>query len=166
MTAISTQSEPGGLDHVFPIPEEARRLARLLGTWAFTGSLTAEGNEMPMNGTWRFTPAAAGWGVASVLEAQIEGMGGYVEHDLLGFDAETGMFHLYSLTNSGAVHDHVARWTSDDHLEFEYTGTQEGKPYREVGYVRFTADGNLDVWSQDTVDGVIESVMAGSLRRG
>jgi hypothetical protein len=161
----TAEAVPPTFADLFPIPDEARRLERLLGTWKVSGALTAEGTVMPMSGQWQFSPAAAGWGVASELRAEVEGMGVYEEHDLVGFDAESGLFHVYSLTNSGAVHDHVARWPTADRLEFEYTGLQGGRPYREVGTVEFLADGGLRMASEDFVDGEMASSMEARLDR-
>jgi hypothetical protein len=164
-TQGSAQAEAPTFANLFPIPDEARRLERFLGTWNVSGALTAEGTVMPMSGQWQFSPAAAGWGVASELRAEVEGMGVYEEYDLVGFDAETGLFHVYSLTNSGAVHDHVARWSTADRFEFEYTGLQGGQPYREVGTVEILADGGIRVTSEDFVNGEIATSMEARLDR-
>jgi hypothetical protein len=118
-----------------------------------------------MTGEWRMTPAAAGWGIAGTLHASIEGLGAYEEHDLVGYDVETDMFHIYSLTNSSAVHDHVARWRSADVLELEYTGLQGGKSYRETGTTEFMPDGSLRITSEDFVDGQRATSMSVMLTR-
>ena len=69
------------------------------------------------------------------------------------------------MTNSSAVHDHVARWQSADRLEFEFTGLQGGKPYREDGVVEFKSDGTLRATSEDYVDGELVTSMAVDLQR-
>jgi len=162
--ATSSQTQPTFAEF-FPVPDEARRLDRFLGTWRVKGVLTVEGDDLPMTGEWRFTAAAAGWGVAGALAAHVEGLGSYEEHDLVGFDIETGLYHVYSLTNSAAVHDHVARWRAEGGLEFEFTGLQGGKPYREIGAVEFRSDGSMHLTSEDYVDGTLASRMAVDLIR-
>lgn len=161
----NTQSAQPTLADIYPMPPECQALERFTGVWTVEGTISAEGAAMPLTGTWSFTPAAAGWGVASKLRGHIDALGAYEEDDLLGFDAETGLFHIYSLTNSGAVHDHVARWVTSDRLAFDYTGLQGGKPYRETGSVEFTDPRTMRVESEDYVDGALSSRMLATLRR-
>ena len=92
-------------------------------------------------------------------------MGTYEEDDLVGFDVETEKFHIYSLTNSAAVHDHVASWTGPDVLEFDYHGLQGHKPYREVGRAEFLALDRLEIESTDYVEGELTSSMNATLSR-
>jgi len=160
----NTQSAQATLADIYPTPSECQALKRFTGAWAVEGTLSAEGATMPLTGTWSFAPAAAGWGVASMLRGHIDPLGAYEEDDLLGFDAETGLFHIYSLTNTGAVHDHVARWVTSDRLEFDYTGLQGGKPYRETGSVEFIDARTMRVESEDYVDGALSSRMLATLR--
>jgi hypothetical protein len=165
MTDTTSSPASPTFAELFPLPDEARHLDRFLGTWRVQGVLTVDGNDLPMTGAWRFTPAAAGWGIASELVAHVEGLGSYEEHDLVGFDIETGLYHIYSLTNSGAVHDHVARWRTDDAIDFEFTGLQGGKPYRETGTMTFRTDGAIHATSEDYIDGALASRMAVDLTR-
>jgi hypothetical protein len=153
------------LAELFPVAEQARALERFLGRWSVEGTLTVEGNPLRMRGEWLFSPAAAGWGVKGTLRAEIDGMGVYEEDDLVGFDVETGSLHLYSLTNSAAVHDHVASWSSADVFEFDYEGLQGGKPYREVGRAEFLGADRLQIDSTDHVEGQLSSEMKATLRR-
>jgi hypothetical protein len=166
-TAEVTGSETEGqtLAELFPVPDEARKLARFIGAWSVDGTLTVEGNPLKMVGEWIFAPSAAGWGVRASLRAEIEGLGAYEEDDLVGYDIETDTFHIYSLTNSGAVHDHVASWTSENVLEFEFDGLQGGKPYREVGRMDLLAADRILATSTDYVDGQEASSMEVTLTR-
>ena len=161
----SDAAEAPTLAELFPVPEQAQQLARFLGVWAVDGSLTVEGNPLTMTGEWSFTPAAAGWGVKASLHAEIEALGAYEEDDLVGFDVETGTFHIYSLTNSAAVHDHVASWTSENILSFDYEGLQGGKAYREVGRMEFLSEHRMQAESTDYVDGEVASAMHVTLTR-
>jgi hypothetical protein len=164
---MNAQGEAGipTLAEMFPIPGEVRALERFLGTWKATGSLAMEGANLPMSGEWRFAHAAGGWGLVAELNAEIEGMGAYHEHDLVGFDVETGRLHIYSLTNTGAVHDHPAGWVNEDVMELEYEGTQGGKPYREVARVTFVSADRMQVESTDYIDGEQSSQMQLTLER-
>ena len=123
-----------------------------------------EGNSMPVSGIWRFVPAAAGWGLRAKFEGNVEGMGRMEEDDLFGFDAETGKTHIYSLTNTGNVHDHVGGWTGADSLEFVCATTQDGKPYREVIVCAFRGS-EVAVTITEWVEGQQTAVFAATFRK-
>lgn len=63
------------------------------------------------------------------------------------------------------MHDHLAKWATPDRLEFEYTGLQGGKPYRETGSAEFAGQHTLRIESEDYVDGALSSRMLVTLRR-
>lgn len=150
---------------MFPGPEGAKRLERFLGEWVVEGSLTMEGNAAPVAGHWSFVPAAAGWGLRSKFEGMIEGMGRADEDDLVGFDAETGLVHIYSLTNTGNVHDHVGDWTGADTMEFVCETTQGGAPYREVITCDFTSPTSVTFHSTEHIGGELASTFEANLRK-
>ena len=150
---------------MFPTPEQTRLFDRLVGNWHVQGSLTMGGVALPLAGRWEFRAAAGGWGVSASLRAAIEGMGAYEEDDLAGFDVETGQFHIYSLTNTSAVHDHLAVWRSPDLLELTFDGTQGGAQYREESSMRFVSDNEAQLVSTDYVGGLVSTVMEATLRR-
>jgi hypothetical protein len=162
---MTTQEQMPTLAEMFPKPEETSRFARFAGEWALEGTLTLEGTPLPMTGSWTFTIVAGGWGVRGVMRSQVEGLGTYEEDDLVGFDQETGQFHVYSITNSAAVHDHVGGWTDPHTFEIAYEGRQGGKPYREMARVKFSNDATLEMESTDYVDGQLASVLAVTLRK-
>ena len=118
-----------------------------------------------MIGEWTFTAVAGGWGVRGAMRCEVEGLGSYEEDDLAGFDKETGKFHVYSITNSAAVHDHVGGWTDENTIEIAYEGLQDGKAYREIGVVRFMPDGAMHLESTDYVDGQLASIIAVALQK-
>jgi hypothetical protein len=153
------------LADLFPIPEDARKLERFIGNWTIEATLTLEGTPLRGNGTWLFERAAGGWGIRGRLEADFEGMGAYREDDLVGYDVETGTFHIYSLTNSSAVHDHLAKWEDGNTLVLEYDGLQEGKKYREEATCRFISDDEIHMQETDYVEGQTTMTMSLILRK-
>ena len=163
---MTTQEQQTGIiAEMFPVPAEAKRLERFLGDWSVEGSVTMEGNPARMTGSWRFTPAAAGWGVRAKLEAQVEGLGAMDEDDLAGFDAETGSFHVYSLTNTGNVHDHAGGWPDDNTFQMAYDGLQEGKAYREEVTISFLRADELEIHGKEYVGGQLISSTDVTLRK-
>jgi hypothetical protein len=153
------------LAEMFPLPDGAKTLERFIGDWTFDGTLTIEGNALPMTGEWSFTGVAGGWGVRGAMTSEVEGLGSYEEDDLVGFDQETGKVHIYSVTNSAAVHDHVGEWSDENTLQAEYDGLQGGKPYHEAIRVRFTASDVIEMESQDYVEGELASAIVVTLRK-
>ena len=51
--------------------------------------------------------------------------------NLLGWDPNLKLVHLYSTDNTGTCHDHIGYWINDDHLFVQYQGIVEGKIYLE-----------------------------------
>jgi hypothetical protein len=70
------------------------------------------------------------------------------------------------VTNAGETHDHVSKPQSGDHLEFHYTGTQEGKPAKEVITFDFSKDGKtIATRSETSVAGATVATMDFKLTR-
>lgn len=120
---------------------------------------------MKLIGGLRCEKAAGSWGLKTKFTMDIEGMGAYDEDDLLGFDPGEGKVHLFSLTNSGATHDHKGDWTDDSTLHLEYTGLQDGKPYKEDIIVKFTRPDRMSILEVDRVEGRVTMTMDVTLRK-
>ena len=153
------------LNELFPLPDGARRLQVFVGDWKVEGTLTFEGKPLKVKGTWKISSAAAGWGVLNVGRMELEGMGKYEEVDILGFNPGEKLVHLFSLTNTAAVHDHKGRWSDDTTLNFVYEGSQEGKKYREEITVKFHSPKEWSINELDSLDGQIISTMEITLRK-
>jgi len=153
------------ISEVFPIPAEAKRLEVFLGDWDVEGTVTFGGNAMKAKGRWAFRKAAGGWGLKATMKVNLEGMGSYEEDDLVGFDKESGRLHVFTLTNTAAVHDHLATWSDRNTLNLEYDGLQDGKKLREEATIRFSRPNELTMSEVDTVDGQVASTMEVTLRK-
>ena len=62
----------------------------------------------------------------------VPGLPSYEETDLMGFEPNSKTYHWFAVTNAGETHDHVTPATDKNKLRFTYSGTQEGKPFKEV----------------------------------
>jgi hypothetical protein len=152
-----------------PPPKEVQGMSCLVGNWKGTGSMTmgaqkVEGIKM----TWDCKKTSGDWGVS--CHATMVGMPGldkYEESDLFGYDAGTGKYHWYSVTNAGEVHDHVSTPSKPPVLEFVHNGLQEGKPYKEVVQITFKGknDSITDLHVETFVDGKLESVLNGTAHK-
>lgn len=162
---MTTQEQTDMVAEMFPIPDGAKRLEWFIGEWTLGGTLQMGADTFAISGDWSMTRAAGGWGVRSVLRGQVEGLGAMLEDDLLGFDQESGLIHLYSLTNTGNVHDHTGPWRDDGGLDLVYEGTQQGQPYREEIELRRDGEGRFTVRAVEHVGGEVASVMLAELTR-
>jgi hypothetical protein len=89
------------------------------------------------------------------------GIASYEETDLFGYEPNTDTYHWYSVTNAGETHDHVAKATAGNKVRFVYTGTQEGKPFKEAVDFEFTKDARgfalrAETWLAGASTSVIE----------
>jgi hypothetical protein len=153
------------LTDIFPLPEEAKRLALFIGDWSVKGNLTLGGNSFNVQGNWKFTSAAAGWGVVNVGKLSIEGLGSYEEVDIIGFDPGEKLYHIFAVTNTAATHDHRGKWGEDNTLCVVYEGLQEGKKYREEIEIKILGSNEFAVNEKDILDGKVISTMNVFMRK-
>jgi hypothetical protein len=99
-------AEKSGLQRIVPIPEEAKRLQSMIGTWRAEGTLAARGRLFTVHGIARFSTAASGRGLLILNTLQIEGLGEYEEAAIIGFNVDDQRIHFFSLTNTSSANDH------------------------------------------------------------
>jgi hypothetical protein len=85
-------------------PEEARRLEAFLGEWLVEGTLRSGQSTSAISGLWRFERAIDGWGLVGRMQTDIEGVGSFEEHELIGFGANDQCVHMCS-ANRYAIRD-------------------------------------------------------------
>lgn len=157
--------EQTDLNKIFPLPVEAKRLEFLIGQWNIEGYLVFGGKRLRAKGVWMLSWAASKWGVLNVGEMEIEDMGVYEEVDIIGFDTGQRLYHLFSVTNTAATHDHKGRWLDEETLSFTYEGLEEKKPYREEIEIKIISPNELAITEIDVLAGETVSKMAISLKK-
>jgi len=91
--------------------------------------------------TWTCARTSGQHGVLCKLAVTgIPGLAVYEETDLFGYEPNSSTYHWFSVTNGGETHDHVAKAPAGNKVQFVYTGTQEGKPFKEVIDMEFAKD--------------------------
>lgn len=135
-------------------PRELEELkSRLVGEYDIDLTMTMpNGDNLRSKGYAMAEEISLGFGVRTTLRANIPGIGPYEEHDLWSFDRWEKKMHFYSVTSTGAVHDHVGGWTSANVLRFEWRGLYQGKPATESVSLTFST-GEISVHEVDTSDG-------------
>lgn len=61
----------------------------------------------------------------------------------MAFDSSKRKMRFYSVSSTGAVRDHVGRWTGDDTLEFEWSGLREGKIVSDKILVKWSSSSEI-----------------------
>jgi hypothetical protein len=150
-----------------PASKEIKDMECLVGNWKGAGQMVMGADKVDVKLAWGCKRSAGDWGVLCGLKMTgIPGMASYEETDLFGFEPGTGKYHWFSVTNAGETHDHVADLPKGDDVHFVYTGTQEGKPFREVIDMHFR-DGTktVDIKAETFLDGKSTSTFAATLRK-
>jgi hypothetical protein len=144
-----------------PLPKPVENMECLVGTWKGGGTVAMGKDKSKVDLTWTCSRVSQKWGVLCTFHVTgIPGMASYDETDLMGYEPNTNTYHWYSVTNAGETHDHVAPATESNKLEFVFTGTQEGKPLKEVIDLEFAKDSKSFTGRAETfVAGASASVM-------
>lgn len=139
-----------------PLPKPVADMSCLVGTWKGAGSLTTGKDSAKIAATWNCRRTSAQYGVSCNFRATgIPGMAAYEETDLMGYEPNTNTYHWYSVTNAGETHDHVAKASGSNTMQFVFNGTQEGKSFKEIIELTFSADSK-------TITGRAETFVAGA----
>ncbi len=149
------------------LPKPVANLERMLGTWKGAGTLAIGADTAKLGTTLTCKRTSAQFGMLCAFRVTgVPGMKVYEETDLFGYEPNSGTYHWFSVTNAGETHDHVAKTTAGDKLEFVYTGTQEGKPLKEVIELTFAKDGKaMTVRGETFVAGASASIIEVKLRK-
>jgi hypothetical protein len=138
-------------------PKPVANLERFVGTWKGTGTMTMGKDKQKVDFTTTCKRTSAQFGVlCNSAFAGIPGMGPLEETDLFGYEPNSNTYHWFAVTNAGETHDHVAKVSDGNKLSYVYTGTQEGKPFKETIDLEWTKDGK-------TMTFHVESIVAGQV---
>jgi len=133
---------------------ELELLGKLVGDWTvdFSGKMP-DGSSLEGKGTARAIDLSMDRGVRTELRLDAPGMGAYHEDDLWSFDQWEKKMHLYSITSTGAVHDHSGRWKDDNTLELHWEGLYEDKPSTEDVVFTWVGENEIRAHEVDTSEG-------------
>jgi len=135
-------------------PKEVVDMECLVGVWKGSGTMTMGKDKAKVDVTWNCKRTSAQFGVqCAAVMTGIPGLDKYEETDLFGFEPNSSTYHWFSVTNAGETHDHSAKAPAGDKVQFVYTGTQEGKPFKEVIDMSFGKDGKTLALRAETFAG-------------
>jgi hypothetical protein len=123
------------------LPKPIQDMECLVGVWKASGTFTMGKDTFKVAATWDCKRTSAKHGVLCNLKLTgVPGLPVYSETDLFGYEPNSNTYHWFSVTNAGETHDHVAPMTAGNAIQFVYTGTQEGKPFKEQIDMVFAKD--------------------------
>jgi len=149
------------------LPKPVQGLDCLVGTWKGSGTAAMGKDKAKIDATWTCKRVSAQWGVMCTFHVTgIPGVAAYEETDLMGYEPNTNTYHWYAVTNAGETHDHVAKASEGNTLQFVFEGTQEGKPFKEVIDMDMAKDSkSLTGRSESFVAGASAGVLELKLRK-
>jgi len=118
------------------VPKPVTNLERFVGTWTGSGTMAMGKDKQKVDFATTCKRTSAQYGVLCTTK-----IAGIEETDLFGYEPNSNTYHWYAVTASGETHDHVAKAADGDKLSYVYTGTQEGKPFKEAIDLEWTKDG-------------------------
>jgi hypothetical protein len=150
-----------------PLPKPVEGMECLVGSWKGSGTVSMGNGKAKIDATWTCKRVSAKWGVMCTFHVTgIPGVAAYEETDLMGYEPNTNTFHWYAVTSAGETHDHVAQATDGNKQQFIFTGTQEGKPFKEVIDLEIGKDEKSATGRAETfVGGASTSVLELKLRK-
>jgi hypothetical protein len=150
-----------------PLPKPVADMECLIGHWKGGGTLALGKDKSKIDATWTCQRTSAQFGVLCQFHVTgIPGVAAYDETDLMGYEPNSNLYHWYSVTNAGETHDHVAKVPDGNTIQFIYTGTQEGKSFKEVIDLAFSNDSKAVTGRAQTfVGGASTSIMDIKLRK-
>jgi len=145
-------------------PAEVRGLADMVGTWEGTGTMRMGTQSANVRFRWVCEVASGGYAVRCGLSMTgVPGMASYEESDLMGWNPNDRLYHWYSVTNAGEVHDHAGSCDGTT-TTFLYQGVVDGKLF--VERISFVMQNNQLRLRATTSEGATEtSVLEGSATR-
>jgi hypothetical protein len=103
--------------------------------------MVAGKDKAKLDATWTCKRTSGQFGVLCNLRVTgIPGLAVYEETDLFGYEPNSKTYHWFAVTNSGETHDHSAPYTDGNKIRFAYSGTQGGKPFKEIVDWEFLGD--------------------------
>lgn len=148
-----------------PMPDQVKQLQRFVGTYTGTGTMTMGDMKHDVKITHVNTPTADGWGVANIETNEMEGVPAYHGNSIFGYEAGTGLTHMYTVSNYGDCHDHKGKWLDANNLKLQYDGIMDGKPMTEVIAITLDEPDGYHFTGTTTVGGKVAQTFTGNMKK-
>lgn len=134
-------------------PKALTDLLRFEGKWEGPATFTMEGKTHQFTYYADFRRTADGSGLYMDEWFDAPGLGAMKGANLIGYNANDGKIHWFSVDNFGTTHDHLGVWKAPDHFFMQARETQGGKKFVENIEVTLTRPDTMDLLITATLDG-------------
>lgn len=137
------------------IPGALAGLMRLEGSWEGPARMMLEGKNYQFTYTAVFKKAADGMGLTMEEGFTHSELGTLKGSNLIGFNANDGKIHWFSVDNFGTAHDHLGHWISEDHFYMQAGEIQQKKKFVEKINMKFNGKNQLELSLTASLDGKV-----------
>ncbi len=143
-----------------------KNFGQMVGNWKLDNAKYTAGDET-LTGVYTFVCSAVNdnSGILAHEKFATKEMGTMKGENLLGYDPNTGLVHLYSIDNMGTAHDHVGYWIDSNHLFVEYQGVMDGKIYVEQIDMKFPSTDKMEIKLSSMLNGEPYSKFSGTFTK-
>ncbi|HVO74027.1 MAG TPA: hypothetical protein VMT35_08395 [Ignavibacteriaceae bacterium] len=147
-------------------PEAQANLLQFVGNWRLDNAVVQMG-EKTMTGVYTFDCSAVceNTGILAHEKFATKESGSLVGENLLAYDPNTGLVHLYSIDNTGTTHDHYGYWIEKNHLFVQYQGIVENKMYVEQIDIKFTSPKEMKLNLTGMINGKVYAKASGTFTK-
>jgi hypothetical protein len=127
-------------------PAAQKNIMQFVGFWKLDNANFMMGDKT-LTGAYTFDCSAVcdNTGILAHEKFVTKEAGTMMGENLLGYDPNTGLVHLYSIDNTGTAHDHYGYWINDKHLFVQYQGILDGKMYVEQINMMFDSPNKMNI---------------------
>lgn len=134
-------------------PQALSNLMRLEGHWEGQATLVLEGKTYTFPYHADFKKTAEGSGLLMEEWFNSAELGKLTGTNLIGYNANDGKIHWFSVDNFGTTHDHTGTWKGREHFYMETTETMQKKKYVEKINMIFKGNDTLELSLVATLGG-------------
>jgi len=139
--------------------------ARLEGRWEGKATLVLEGNTFTFTYYAEFKKTSDGKGMLMEESFNSPELGALHGTNLIGYNANDGKIHWFSVDNFGTTHDHSGTWKNRDHFSMSTRETVNNMAYVEEIDLKFTGEDSMELSLLATMDGKEYETIAASFKR-
>ncbi|MFZ0452736.1 MAG: hypothetical protein WCE54_18085 [Ignavibacteriaceae bacterium] len=147
-------------------PQAQKNFMQFAGFWKLENAKFTAGGET-MTGTYTFDCSAVNdnTGILAHEKFETKNTGTMLGENLMGYDPNTGLVHLYSTDNMGTAHDHYGSWINPEHLFLQYQGVKDGKIYLEQIDMKFISPDKMELNLTGMLNGKPYSKFSGTFTK-
>jgi hypothetical protein len=135
------------------------------GTWSGPATLSAEGKTYTFDYSATFRSTAEGHGLTMDESFSHPELGHMMGANLIGYNANDGSIHWFSVDNMGTTHDHIGTWKSPGHFFMQASERQHNRKFVEKIDLTIKDRDHMDFRLAATLDGKTVTVIAASFSR-